>query len=91
MAASSGVTTVRAEAAFRSSESWILRPHWYLAARDFAALGEELLGEPLKAKGDLFDSDVIRRKWAEHISGDRDWGNQLWNVLMFQAWHRRWL
>jgi len=52
---------------------------------------EELLGEPLKAKGDLFDSDVIRRKWAEHISGDRDWGNQLWNVLMFQAWHRRWL
>jgi asparagine synthase (glutamine-hydrolysing) len=52
---------------------------------------EELLGEPLKAKGDLFDSDVIRRKWAEHISGDRNWGNQLWNVLMFQAWHTRWL
>jgi asparagine synthase (glutamine-hydrolysing) len=52
---------------------------------------EELLGEPPTAKGDLFDSDLIRRKWAEHISGERNWGNQLWNVLMFQAWHSRWL
>jgi asparagine synthase (glutamine-hydrolysing) len=52
---------------------------------------EELLGEQLLSKHDLVDSDLIRRKWTEHINEDCNWGHQLWNVLMFQAWQRRWL
>jgi asparagine synthase (glutamine-hydrolysing) len=30
--------------------------------------------------------DVVRRGWHEHLSGRRNWQQQLWNVLMFQAW-----
>ncbi|MDB4797223.1 asparagine synthase-related protein, partial [bacterium] len=28
----------------------------------------------------------IRKKWAEHLSGQRDHTASLWAVLMFQAW-----
>jgi asparagine synthase (glutamine-hydrolysing) len=51
---------------------------------------DELLGERLNRQSDLLDVGVIRQKWTEHIRGDHDWGQQLWNVLMYQAWHRRW-
>jgi asparagine synthase (glutamine-hydrolysing) len=33
-----------------------------------------------------FDTQVITRHWEEHLSGQANWGMQLWNVLMFQAW-----
>ena len=52
---------------------------------------EELLDEQSRTSRDLLDSGVIRRKWAEHINHKHNWGQQLWNVLMFQAWYRRWL
>ena len=39
----------------------------------------------LKRQG-YFDSEVITRGWQEHLSGRRNWQQQLWNVLMFQAW-----
>ncbi len=34
-----------------------------------------------------FDADVITRHWQEHLNGQSNWGLQLWNVLMFQAWY----
>lgn len=52
---------------------------------------EELLGEPLALRSDLLDAGTIRRKWAEHLRGDHEWGQQLWNALTFGAWCRRWL
>lgn len=33
-----------------------------------------------------FDAALIGRIWAEHLSGRFNWGAQLWNVLMVQAW-----
>jgi asparagine synthase (glutamine-hydrolysing) len=48
--------------------------------------GETLLAEPrLRAEG-FFDPAPIRRKWAEHVSGQRNWQYHLWDVLMFQSW-----
>jgi asparagine synthase (glutamine-hydrolysing) len=51
--------------------------------RDWA---EELLDEARLQREGYFNPTPIRQKWAEHLSGQRNWQAQLWNVLMFQAW-----
>ena len=51
--------------------------------------GEELLStEALGASG-LLSPEPIREKWAEHQSGQRNWQQFLWNILMFQAWYEK--
>lgn len=51
--------------------------------RDWAAA---LLDPTRLRREGWFDPEVIARHWAEHLSGRCNWGMQLWNVLMFQAW-----
>lgn len=47
---------------------------------------EDLLSvERLRREGYL-EADAVRARWREHLSGQRSWQYQLWNVLMFQAW-----
>ncbi|WP_277185477.1 asparagine synthase (glutamine-hydrolyzing) [Caballeronia sp. BR00000012568055] len=47
---------------------------------------EALLDEKRIAREGFFEPSVIRRKWAEHLSGARNWQRELWSVLMFQLW-----
>jgi asparagine synthase (glutamine-hydrolysing) len=49
--------------------------------------GESLIGDRALAEDGLFDVDQVRTAWQEHQSGVRNWQYQLWDVLMFQAWH----
>ena len=39
----------------------------------------------IKTQG-IFNAEEISKKWKEHLSGKRNWDNQIWNILMFQVW-----
>jgi asparagine synthase (glutamine-hydrolysing) len=47
---------------------------------------EELLAPDRLRREGYFQPEAIRRKWTEHLCGQRNWAAQLWTVLMFQAW-----
>ncbi|KAF3890650.1 MULTISPECIES: asparagine synthase (glutamine-hydrolyzing) [Nostocales] len=51
--------------------------------RDWA---EELLDENRLREQGFFHPSLIRHKWMEHLTGNRNWQHHLWTVLMFQAW-----
>lgn len=53
---------------------------------DLRFWAEELLDENRLRKEGFFDPKPIRQKWLEHLSEQRNWQYQLWNILMFQAW-----
>jgi asparagine synthase (glutamine-hydrolysing) len=45
----------------------------------------QLAPERLAREGYL-EPKLITGMWSQHQSGSHNWGPQLWNVLMFQAW-----
>ncbi|MBL0225532.1 MAG: asparagine synthase (glutamine-hydrolyzing) [Geobacteraceae bacterium] len=47
---------------------------------------EALLDERRLRSEGFLNPEPIRRKWEQHLSGDRNWHYHLWDVLMFQAW-----
>jgi asparagine synthase (glutamine-hydrolysing) len=47
---------------------------------------EGLLDEARLRREGFFDPVALRKKWHEHLSGQRNWQYHLWDVLMFQSW-----
>jgi len=62
--------------------------HWLRGPlKDWA---ESLIDEGRLRREGLLQPEPVRKKWEEHLSGQRNWQYWLWNVLMFQAWHEHW-
>lgn len=47
---------------------------------------ESLLDETRLKNEGYFHPAPIRKRWQQHLSGQRNWQFQLWDILMFQAW-----
>ena len=50
---------------------------------------EDLLDAHTLTQQGLFDAKIVQHRWQEHLSGQRDWQNWLWSILMFQQWHSK--
>ena len=62
-------------------DAWLRGP-----LRQWAA---HLLAETRLKREGFFVPALIQKKWAEHLSGNRNWGTHLWDVLMFEEWLER--
>jgi asparagine synthase (glutamine-hydrolysing) len=47
---------------------------------------EELLDPKRLSEQGYFDPAIVRRRWRDHLSGQRNSTPALWAILMFQAW-----
>jgi asparagine synthase (glutamine-hydrolysing) len=63
-------------------DSWLRGP-----LREWA---ESLLDSARLTREGFFQPEPIRKRWAEHLSGGRNWQHYIWVVLMFQAWLEQW-
>lgn len=46
--------------------------------------------DPVRVRREGYlDAETVGHIWREHLTGRRDWPDQLWGVLMFQAWLER--
>ncbi len=52
---------------------------------------EDLLSVKKLGRHGLLDAPPIRSAWADHLAGRGSNAQKLWTVLMFQAWHERWM
>lgn len=55
--------------------------------RDWA---EDLLDEVRLRQDGILRPDMVHRVWHDHLADRGNWQYPLWDVLMFQAWRRRW-
>ncbi len=51
----------------------------------------DLLAEDRLNRQGIFRSGPVQKKWQQHLSGEIAWHYQLWPILMYQAWHDRWI
>ena len=56
--------------------------------RDWA---EDLLSEFNLADGGWLNVAVVRKVWMNHLEGKKNRVDQLWSILMFLSWKRKWI
>ena len=52
------------------------------------AWADDLLSESSIHEQGFFNAVEIRERWQQHLSGTHNWEHFLWNILMFQSWHK---
>jgi len=51
-------------------------------------LGHELSSLAVDSVAGIWDPSAERRLWQQHITGERDWGQQLWRIAVLRSWER---
>ncbi len=52
---------------------------------------ESLLNKNTVINQGLLNHEVISEKWNKHQSGENNWHEHIWSVLMFNAWYEHWI
>ena len=47
----------------------------------------DILSDSSLAKHGLLNTSLVQNRLQEHMSGAKNWHNELWDVLMFQTWY----
>lgn len=51
----------------------------------------DALLDPARMRADGYlAADLVRTRWEEHLSGQRNWEYSIWNALIFQSWLEHW-
>jgi asparagine synthase (glutamine-hydrolysing) len=81
---------VPAELVDRPKRGFSLPIHAWLRGplRDWA---EDLLDPRRLAEAGLVEPAPVRSAWRQHLEGRTDRRFPIWNLLMLEAWRRRWL
>lgn len=58
---------------------------------DLKGLAQETLLSPNSLKRGFFEPQYVQTIWRQHQSGQRNFGTNLWTLLMFELWHRRFI
>lgn len=65
-------------------------PYGQWLRHDLKEWGEDLLNPATLKEQNLFNAEQVHLYWTEHLENKRQWQNILWNLLMFQAWLKKW-
>ena len=58
---------------------------------DLKDWAEDLLNEKRIKEDGYLNADLVNKTWQEHKQGQGQHAGKLWNILMFQAWHDKWM
>jgi asparagine synthase (glutamine-hydrolysing) len=78
---------VPAEALHRRKRGFVMPASDWLRG-DLAPLARATVGSPRFLDRGWLSADAVRRLLAEHASGARDWGQQLWTLMILEIWAR---
>ena len=58
---------------------------------DIIVMGSTNMDLVLESEGTktYFEKPYLEKVWNQHQSGVRDWSAEIWGVMMFNLWHRR--
>lgn len=58
---------------------------------EIAAIAEKYLLAPNSGLSNIFDISEITSLWNQHQSGDRDYSQELWSMLVFEMWWQNYM
>jgi asparagine synthase (glutamine-hydrolysing) len=81
---------VPAEILGRSKQGFRMPLREWLRSRLRPLAEELLLGQTARSRG-YFHQPEIERMWREHLAGQRDYAHQLWELMLIELWHRKYI